>query len=511
LITAERDGQIRFWHASTGQPSGKPRQLDKGATWWRAAFSSDLRLLAAGGPKGLQGQSGSSQLRDVQVKIYDLETGVLVSELQTDPSILGKLHFTQDSRYLINPGRSGKLIAWEIATGQEVFSETAGKAFRGVVSISSDLVAVGGEDFISFVNPAEERVVDRWDGVPGVVHDLALSPDGKQLASAGWDGMVRLWDLPRKENPMTVELDTPTTAFLSFSPDGGMLASAHPAGVVLRNALSFKELYRLDGQTRPVFSPSGDRLATVSSDATIHFWDYRSGQQISPPLSLEGHNMSLRRSDVGQQLAFSTNGKLIGCATARDMVFILDVATGQIRRQFAIQPTSARRYLAFGANEYGQDLIAIPAGIRTVKLVNLDDGHEQILEGPMAQVWGVVFSPDGRRLASSGSDIFVWNTNTGKVELAIEENTSAVSQVVFSPDGTSILSREWRESLSLWDLQSGREKMRLLERGKQTIQSMAYSPDDNRIIAGVNGNALMVWLAPRLDSVTGKAVGIRSP
>ncbi len=515
LITAERGGRIRFWDVLTGQPIGKPRQLEKDATWRRAAFSSDLRLLAAGGPKGLQGQPGLSQLRerDVQVKIYDLETGVLVSELQTDQSILGKLQFTQDSRYLINPGNppyaSGKLVVWEIATGQEVLSKIADKCFSGVVSISSDQVAVGGLDFISFVNPAKETIVDRWDGVPGVVIDLALSPDGKQLASAGWEGMVRLWDLPRKENPMTVKLNTPTSD-LSFSPDGDMLASAHPAGVVVRNAFSFEEVYRLDGQTRPVFSPSEDRLATISIDATIHFWDSRSGQQISPPVSLEGHNMGLRRSGSGQ-LAFSTNGKLIGYAATGDIVIVLDVATGRIRRQFGIPSTSARRYLAFGANGDGQDLIAIPEGTRSIKLVNLDDGHEQILEGPTGQIWGAYFSPDGLRLVSSGDDIFVWNTNTGELELAIEENISFISQAAFSPDGTSILSRGWKGSLGLWDLKSGREKIRLLEDSKQTIQSMVYSPDGNRIIAGVNRNTLMVWSAPRVDQVEGTAVEIRSP
>jgi WD40 repeat protein len=193
------------------------------------------------------------------------------------------------------------------------------------------------------------------------------------------------------------------------------------------------------------------------------------------------------------------------------MIIILDVATGQIRQSFVIPSTSARRYLAFGASEDGQDLIAIPAGKRTVKLVNLDDGHEQILEGPMAEIWGVVFSPDGLRVVSSGDDIFVWNTNTGAVELAIKENTTAVSQVVFSRDGTSILSRGWKGSLSLWDLQSGREKMRFIDDFEQMPQSIAISPDGNRIIAGVNENALMVWSAPPVDSVTGTAVGLRSP
>jgi eukaryotic-like serine/threonine-protein kinase len=506
LITAERDGQVRFWNASTGQPIGKALQLEPGATWRRAAFSSDLRLLAAGGPKRPQDQPGTSELRDVQIKIYDLETGALVSELQTDQSILGKLLFTQDSRYLTNPGNppfaDGKLTIWEIATQKEVYLEfDSRKCFAGAVSISTDVtdvVAVGGLDFISFVNPAKGGIVDRWDGVPGVVVDLAVSPDGTQLASTGWDGMVRLWDLPRKENPKTIELQTPTTEHLSFSPDGKLLVSADPNGVVLRDAFSFKELHRLKEQTQPVFSPAGERLTTVSTDGvTIHFWDYRSGQQNSPPVPLKGHTI--------KQVAFSTSGELIGCAT-RDWVIILDVASARIHRSFGIPSFAGSRYLAFGTNEDGQNLIAMPAGVRTVKLVNLHDGKEKILERSTTQIWGVVFSRDGLHLASSGDDIFVWNTNTGKIELTIEENTSAVAQVAFSPDGGSILSREWAGPLGLWDLQSGREKMRFLDGNPKMPRSIAISPDGNRIIAGVDWKidrvkyySLLVWSAPPVD------------
>ena len=100
----------------------------------------------------------------------------------------------------------------------------------------------------------------------------------------------------------------------------------------------------------------------------------------------------------------------------------------------------------------------------------------------------------------------IWNTHTGEEELAIKENTPKVSQVVFSPDGGSVLSREWTGPLGLWDLQSGREKMRFFESNKEKPQSIAISPDGNRIIAGfaweindVKHYSLLVWSAPPVD------------
>ena len=166
------------------------------------------------------------------------------------------------------------------------------------------------------------------------------------------------------------------------------------------------------------------------------------------------------------------------------------------RKQFDIRSSVDRyRYVAFGVNRHGQDLIAIPATKRTVKLVNLDNGAEQILKGPTTQIYGVAFSPDFQRIVSYGNDIFVWNTTTGETELGIEENTGATLQAAFSPDGTSILTRGFKGNVGLWDVQSGREKMRLLEEFEQTTHSVAFSPDGNRIIAVVNDNALMVWSA----------------
>ena len=443
----------------------------------------------------------------VKVTVYQIETGSIESELEADDSALGKLQFTGDSRFLINPGNppfvdgsdgQAKLVVWNVATGQIVFSpeEKQGlKAYNGAVSISADVAAVGGSNFISFVNPDKGGIVDHWRGIPGAVIDLAASADGKQLASTGWDGVVRFWDRPRQENPATYELQPSNASELSFSPSGEILAFAHPVGVVLRHSANFLETHRLDSETRPVFSPTGNLLATISADdCTVHFWDCRSGQQVGSPLTLEGHAI--------EQLAFSKDGERIGCATKSGAVITLELATPGNRKQFDIRSSVDRfRYVAFGVNRHGQDLIAIPATERTVKLVNLDNDAEQILKGPTTQIYGVAFSPDFQRIVSYGNDIFVWNTTTGETELGIEENTGATLQAAFSPDGTSILTRGFKGNVGLWDVQSGREKMRLLEEFEQTTHSVAFSPDGNRIVAVVNDNALMVWSAPRVDSI----------
>ena len=100
---------------------------------------------------------------------------------------------------------------------------------------------------------------------------VTFSPDGRQIAAAGWDGGVKLWDS----------------------------ATGH-------------EIFTLRGHTREVhgvaFSPSGRQLASASRDGTVKLWDARSGNEI---LTLKGHSGAI------WGVAFSPDGRRIGTSRRR--------------------------------------------------------------------------------------------------------------------------------------------------------------------------------------------------
>ena len=72
-------------------------------------------------------------------------------------------------------------------------------------------------------NAASARVVNIH---ADVIHDLAFSPDGKILASCGYDRLIKLWDVAAKKEMRVLKDHSDSVYGIAFSPDGKLLASA---------------------------------------------------------------------------------------------------------------------------------------------------------------------------------------------------------------------------------------------------------------------------------------------
>ncbi len=196
------------------------------------------------------------------------------------------LAFAPDGRTLASAGADGYLLLWDVATQRVCARLARGPAALWCVAFSPDgtTVAAGGAEptirlwkvaFLADGGPApdEPRAVLR--GHEGGVRALAFGPGpARALASASWDGTVRLWDAGAGVQKASLAGHGGGALCVAFAPDGGRLAAGARDGTVrLWDVARERELARPEGHDDAVvaaaWSPDGRTLVTAGDDKTV--------------------------------------------------------------------------------------------------------------------------------------------------------------------------------------------------------------------------------------------------
>jgi WD40 repeat protein len=152
---------------------------------------------------------------------------------------------------------------------------------------------------------------------------IAFSPDGKTLASGGYDNRIRLWDPDTGKEVRALEGHKSYVNGIAFSGDGKWLASgSQDKDLRLWDVATGKERRRFQGHTAPIvsvaLSPDGRVLASYCQGGTLRLWDTATGKE-TRSLSTGGYAMTF--SPDSKRLAFMGNEK---------GVQLVDVADGKV-------------------------------------------------------------------------------------------------------------------------------------------------------------------------------------
>ncbi len=335
------------------------------------------------------------------------------------------------------------------------------------------------------------RVQTHLMGPPGgQAHRLAVSPDGTRMAVVwlgpkGWE--YTLYDPDSGKPGATIAQNLGDIWDLVFSPDGKLIATAGEDGLTrLWDASTGLMTAQCRGHARKVlsvaFRPDGRRIVTTSADGTVRQWDYTTGREIEPSYQRHaGEVVTATYSPDGLWIASGGTDRTIRVweATGRRDLAVLHGHTGVVSQ------------LAFSAD--GRRLASASQATRT-KHVN--DGTARIWElgrqagttvllGHTSYVYPVAFSADGQWIASGSWDktVRLWDAVNGEC-CAILPHPEGVRALAFSPDGSRLFTGCGTGlSLNFWNLATARLERSIPGSETDAILALAASPDGTRIAA----------------------------
>jgi serine/threonine protein kinase len=299
----------------------------------------------------------------------------------------------------------------KVRLGREVLRFPAHRGGVYSAAFSQDgaqILSAGSDKAVRLWNAATGEEVRGFFGHQKNVRRCVFTSDGRHALSASWDWTARLWDLESGSELRRFEHATSVNG-LALSPDGRYLATAggdhdgKDTAVRLWDFQSGTELRRLEGHTRLVnsaaFAPNGKTILTGSFDRTARLWSVQTGQELA---RLDG-----RQAQV-TDAAFLPDGKQALTCSFDWTIQLWDLETGENLRQY---PGHTDKLEAIAVSPDGRYFLSADHhGV--IRLWDLEGGQElrQFL-GHAGIVYTVAFSPDSRRAMSGGADgtIRLWD------------------------------------------------------------------------------------------------------
>lgn len=386
-------------------------------------------------------------------------------------------------------GYDRSVILWDPDTGKRQRGLATHTSFiRGAVfSRDGKYVASGDyEHRILVCEFATGKVIQNFQS-SFAAHHLDFSADGRYLACGGTSGSFQVWDLKTGGLAHEDSISNGYAHSLEFTSDSKLLAIGGTNNkILLLNTDGWRTEKTLVGNSyRLRLSPDGRRLLTLS-DKTLSCWD----------LSIGKLAHELDPGGSAYNFAIHPNGKLAATGSSKGHFRVWDLEAGKLLKECKT-PQLYVFGLAFSPD--GSKLATSDSSLEiwdTTKWERLSK-----FEGPSDSVNLVAFADNGSNLVSLNNhsphfQIRHWDVVTMKEVTHAERHDGGLMRFAFSRDGKSLFGYQWQQNkpdsnISIWEPKTAKERVVLS--APYFVGDYSVAPENDQLVGLVGQDDFVIW------------------